>query len=339
MSAGMTAPTQTPTMTQIPVVDLAASFDSAAGFRACAQAIAQACADTGFFGVVGHRVPAAVIADALAAARGFFALPVAEKLRVRRERPELNRAYIGFGSETLARLAGKETPPDFKEVFTVGPEAYPEDAYHTCAAARPHWGPNRWPEAPAAFRPRALAYWDAMQALKLHLTRLFAQVLGVDADYFPSRMKHSPDQLRLIHYPPYTQPWEPGQLRAGEHTDLSLLTIVYSDNNTIGGLEVRNRSGGWVAAPDFDGFMVNLGDTMMRWCNDRWKSTPHRVVNPPPAAGGSAERMSLAFFAIPDYDTRIECLPSCTDAEHPPLYPPVTMGEYRAARFARTANA
>jgi isopenicillin N synthase-like dioxygenase len=78
---------------------------------------------------------------------------------------------------------------------------------------------------------------------------------------------------------------------------------------------------------------------MMRWCNDRWKSTPHRVVNPPPAAGGSADRISLAFFAIPDYDTTIECLPSCSDATHPPLYPPVTMGEYRAARFARTANA
>lgn len=327
-------------MTEIPVVDLSQSFGSQEGFDACAKAVAVACEDTGFFGIVGHAVPPQVIAGALAAARGFFSLPLAEKLRVERERPELNRAYITFGTETLARLAGNETPPDYKEVFTVGPEMYAEeDAYYTCEAARPHWGPNRWPQAPGGFKPQVLAYWNAMQGLKRHLTHLFAHVLSIPRDYFPARMEKSPDQLRLIHYPPYEQAWQPGQLRAGEHTDLGLLTIVYSDNNTIGGLEVRNKDGGWVAAPDFEGFMVNLGDTMMRWCNDRWKSTPHRVVNPPPAAGADSDRISLAFFAIPDYDTTISCLPSCTDSEHPPLYPSVTMGEYRAARFARTANA
>jgi isopenicillin N synthase-like dioxygenase len=150
-------------------------------------------------------------------------------------------------------------------------------------------------------------------------------------------MVRSPDQLRLIHYPAPAAPCEPGQLRAGEHTDLGFLTVVHSDNNALGGLEVRERGGGWVAAPDFDGFMVNIGDALMRWSNDRWKSTPHRVVNPPPGATGS-ERMSLAFFAIPDYDSMIECLPSCKAGADTPRYPPVTMGEYRAARFASTAN-
>jgi len=326
-------------MTEIPVVDLSRSFESQAGFDVCAKAIARACEDTGFFGVLGHAVPPPVIAGALSAARAFFALPMEEKMKVQRERPELNRAYITFGTETLARLAGNETPPDFKEVYTVGPDVYPRDDYHTCAEALPHWGPNRWPAAPDHFKPQVLAYWGEMQRLKIHLTHLFAHVLGIGREYFPSRMTKSPDQLRLIHYPPYARAWEPGQLRAGEHTDLGLLTIVYSDNNTIGGLEVRNRNGGWVAAPDFDGFMVNLGDTMMRWCNDRWKSTPHRVVNPAPVANAGSDRISLAFFAIPDYDTTIECLPSCVDETHPALYPPVTMGEYRAARFARTANA
>jgi isopenicillin N synthase-like dioxygenase len=325
-------------MKAIPVVDLSDSFKDAEGFNACARAIAEACEDTGFFGIVGHGVPKDVIDGALGAARAFFERPLEEKLLVKRERAELNRAYITFGTETLARLAGNETPPDFKEVFTVGPDDYVEDEYHTCEAARPHWGPNQWPANPAGFRPRVLAYWDEMQRIKRHLTRLFAHVLGIPGDYFPERMTRSPDQFRLIHYPPYQQAWEPGQLRAGAHTDLGLLTIVYSDNNTIGGLEVRNRDGSWVAAPDFDGFMVNIGDTMMRWCNDRWKSTPHRVVNPPPTAGAASDRISLAFFAIPDYDTTIECLPSCTDAAHPPLYEPITMGEYRAARFRSTAN-
>jgi isopenicillin N synthase-like dioxygenase len=325
-------------MNAIPIIRLAQSLKGPAEFDACARAIAASCERSGFFGIEDHGVPRAIIERTLAAARGFFAQPIERKHLVRRERPELNRAYIGFGAETLARLAGRETPPDAKEVYTVGPEGYPEDEYHTCAAARPHWGPNRWPAEPAGFRADVLAYWEQMQVLKLRLTHLFAHVLGVDENYFPSRMARSPDQLRLIHYPALTQACEPGQLRAGEHTDLGFLTVVYSDNNALGGLEVRDRGGDWIAAPNFEGFMVNIGDTLMRWCNNRWKSTPHRVVNPPITLAGS-DRISLAFFAIPDYDTTIACLPSCIDSAHPPLYPPVTMGEYRAQRFANTANA
>ena len=325
-------------MSGIPIISLSQSLESTAGFDRCARAIAAACERNGFFSVRDHGIPSAVIDGALVAARSFFALPMAQKLEVRRERPELNRAYIAFGTETLARLGGRETPPDAKEVYTVGPEGYPEDDYHTCAAARPHWGPNRWPSRPEGFRAAVLAYWEAMQAFKRQLTGLFARTLDVPPEYFSERTRRSPDQLRLIHYPAPARPAEPGQLRAGEHTDLGLLTIVYSDNNTRGGLEVRDRGGAWVAAPDFDGFMVNIGDTMMRWCNDRWTSTPHRVVNPAATDAGS-DRISLAFFAIPDYDTVIECLPSCVDATRPARYPPITMGEYRAARFARTANA
>ena len=318
----------------IPIVDLADPDTDALVRR-----IADACTDTGFFGVCGHGVPAATTAAALRAARAFFALPEAQKARVRRPRPELNRGYIAPGTETLARLAGRETPPDHKEVFTVGSERFsPHDPYYTCEAARPHWGPNPWPGEPPGFRDAVLAYWDAMQDLTGRLMALFCRALALPPGYFAERSARAPSQLRLIHYPPYHGPWEPCQLRAGEHTDLSLLTIVYSDNNAIGGLEVRNRDGEWVRAPDFDGFMVNLGDTMMRWCNDRWQSTPHRVANPPPDGAPRSDRLSLAYFHIPDYDTLIECVPSCVSESHPPRYAPITMGEYRAARFARTAN-
>lgn len=319
----------------IPIVDLSEPDADRLTHR-----IVEACTDTGFFGVVGHGVPKADIDGALQAARAFFALPLDEKLRVRRPRPELNRGYIATGTETLARLAGRETPPDHKEVFTVGSEHCPQDdPYYTCEAALPHWGPNPWPVRPAGFRERVLAYQAGMQALTDRLMAIFCRALELPSRYFADRSTRAPSQLRLIHYPPYRGPWAPGQLRAGEHTDLSLLTIVHSDNNAIGGLEVRNRDGEWVAAPDFDGFMVNLGDTMMRWCNDRWKSTPHRVANPPHAGAQGSERMSLAYFHIPDYDTLIECVPSCVGPDRPARYAPITMGDYRASRFARTANA
>ena len=319
----------------LPIVDLSEPETAALSRR-----IAAACTDTGFFGICGHGVPDATIEGAMSAARAFFAMPVDSKLRVRRPRPELNRGYIAAGTETLARLAGRETPPDHKEVFTVGSERFSaDDPYFTCEDARPHWGPNPWPQAPDGFRDAVLAYWDAMQDLTGRLMALFCRALALPPGYFAERSTRAPSQLRLIHYPPYDGPWAPGQLRAGEHTDLGLLTIVRSDNNAIGGLEVRHRDGHWVRAPDFDGFMVNLGDVMMRWSNDRWKSTPHRVANPPPDGSPRSDRISLAYFHIPDYDTVIECLPSCIDEDRPARYAPITMGAYRAQRFARTANA
>ena len=228
------------------------------------------------------------------------------------------------------------TPPDAKEIITFGPDTFPDTAYFTCEAAAPHWIANLWPTNLPGFRDDILAYWHEMQQLARRLTRLCAIALNLAPDFFEQHTDRDPSQLRLIHYPPMDAPPQPGQLRAGVHTDLNLITIVYS-NNTVGGLEVRGRDGEWIAAPHFEGFMVNIGDTMMRWCNDHWKSTPHRVANPPPNAGATSDRIALAFFFIANYDALIECVPACTGPDNPPRYAPITVGEYRAARFAKTA--
>jgi isopenicillin N synthase-like dioxygenase len=316
----------------IPLIDLAVPDGEAAA------RMAAACEVHGFFGVVNHGVPQAHLLDSVAAARRFFALPDAAKAAVARPRPGVNRGYIAPGTEVLARLAGNEAPPDVKEILTFGPDDFPDTDYFNCPDAAPHWVRNLWPQQDLpGFREDVLAYWGDMQTLSRRLTRLCAIALGIAPDFFEPRTDHDPSQLRLIHYPPQERTPLPGQLRAGVHTDLNLLTIVYSDN-TIGGLEVQGRDGTWIAAPRFEGFMVNIGDTMMRWCNDRWKSTPHRVANPPVAAGSASDRISLAFFFIANYDALIECVPSCCGPDNPPRYAPITVGEYRAARFARTAN-
>ena len=62
--------------------------------------------------------------------------------------------------------------------------------------------------------------------------------------------------------------------------------------------------------------VVNLGDMMGRWTNDRWKST-------------------VGFFLHPNYDARVECLPTCADAEHPPRYAPILAGEHMLAKLER----
>jgi isopenicillin N synthase-like dioxygenase len=325
-------------MASIPIIDLSDCDRDGASFAQTARRIADACETIGFFGLTGHGVAAERIAATERIAERFFALPLDRKMAVLRPRPGINRAYIPYGTETLARLAGNETPPDYKEVYAMGLEGYPDEPYFNCDAALPHFARNRWPvELPEM--PGVLgAYWDDMQRLARRVMSLSAHALSLPPDYFDLRARRDPSQLRLIHYPPYRGPWESGQLRAGVHTDLGLLSIVHSRNNRIGGLEVQDRGGAWLAVPEFDGFVVNIGDSLMRWCNDRWRSTPHRVANPPPEAGEASARTSLVFFFIADYDSVIAPIASCVDAAHPPKYPPVTVGEYRAARFARTAG-
>ena len=77
-----------------------------------------------------------------------------------------------------------------------------------------------------------------------------------------------------------------------------------------------------------DAFVVNLGDLMAEWTNDRWVSTLHRVVNPSRAAGAAARRLSMAFFHQPNYDAVIQCLPTCADAGAAAALRTTTSGEH-----------
>ncbi len=315
-------------------MDLVPTIDLTRPDAECAAAIGEACARIGFYAVVGHGIPAAEIGAVHAAARAFFDLPMAEKRRVARPRPEQNRGFIAKGDETLARLAGQASPPDDKEVFTIGPIDTGAGPYYTRAAAYPHFAPNLWPEKPAALRPAMERYWRSATALAERLLSLSARALDLPPGYFAPLVDKQISMLRLIDYPAQTGDLAPGQLRAGEHTDLNMLTLVTA-TTAEGGIEVRRRDGAWVHVPYRPGAIsINIGDVLMRWTNDRWVSTPHRVANAP----GGPRRQTLAFFFQANYDAELACLPSCVSAANPARYAPTTIGEYRARRFARTAG-
>jgi len=136
--------------TDFPVIDLEALCGpqvSAVAQLDIARQVASACEEIGFFALTGHGVPRTVIADLVAQSYTFFDLPQAEKLVVRRPRPEQNRGYIAPGEERLARLRGDETPPDLKELYTIGPFDLPDEPYFTGPAAYPSFAPNLWPYA------------------------------------------------------------------------------------------------------------------------------------------------------------------------------------------------
>jgi len=124
-----------------------------------------------------------------------------------------------------------------------------------------------------------------------------------------------------------------GQFRIYPHVDFSTLTILYQDDSP-GGLQVHKRGAGWVDVPAIPGtYVVNLGDLMGRWTNDKWVATPHRVVNPP-RDQAMTRRISLPFFHNPNHDALIESISSCVTADRPAKYLPIEAGEWTAARRA-----
>ena len=324
----------------VPLIDVSPLLEpgSSDKAKAAAKQLGEACEGIGFFAVTGHGVPRRAIAELSQQAYAFFDLPFDEKMEIKRPKPEQNRGYIATGDETLARLGGRDTPPDVKELFAIGPPDVPMDAYHTAAGAYPSFAANLWPKHPPGLEPATKAYWHLVQRLAGGIAKGFALALDLPPDYFASRIDRNTSQLRMMHYPVPTKPPEPGQLRAGEHTDLGMMTILTADNDR-GGLQVKRRDGGWADVPLFeDAFTVNIGDLMMRWSNDRWVSTPHRVVNPPEATAERSRRLSIGYFFIPNYDTMIECLPNCRTGDEQPKYEPLTVHDYRTKRFARTAG-
>jgi isopenicillin N synthase-like dioxygenase len=322
-------------MAEVPVIDLtpARGGDRAERERV-ARAIDAACREIGFFAIGGHGVADRTVDDLRRAAHAFFGLPPAEKLAARHPVAGTNRGYHPVGGEALSKANDAAAPPDLKEFFHVGPVDAGDNSYYTSPEGRQHFVPNVWPARPAGFEAAATAHYRAMDRLVAFLMRLAALALGVDETFFDDKVDRSIGTMRLNYYP--AQPGAPaaGQLRASAHTDYGGFTIL-SGEDVPGGLQVRTRDGRWIdVATSPSQFVVNIGDLLMRWTNDRWLSNLHRVVNPP-LEGPSRARLSIAFFNHPNYDALIECLPTQGVARHPP----VRSGEYRDLKYAKTGLA
>jgi isopenicillin N synthase-like dioxygenase len=313
----------------VPVVDL--SDDAAL----VARSIDAACRNVGFFQIVGHGFDPAVEAAVWDAAGGFFDLPLADKLAV--AIPD-GDAY-GYGPFLIERLAaslGDDTPPDLKETFSVGP-FHVAPAGLDDPAATFVFSPNRWPVSFPALEPACRAYYDAMVELVARLMGVMALGLGLPRDFFDPDIDEHTSALRLLHYPDLTdRVIEPGQLRAGAHSDYGTVTLVRQDD-APGGLQVRDVDGCWHDVAAVEGaFVVNVGDALERWTNDRWRSTVHRVVVPPDHAGRNCDRRSIAFFHNANWDARIECIPTCLGPGEEPRYEPVGAGRHLMDKFRST---
>ena len=296
----------------ISVLDWRRFADNPQGFAADLGAAARG---PGFFVLAHHDIAPALVTDTFAAADRFFALAPEKKDAVSIARSDSNRGYAGQGTEALDETSGAK---DRKEAFNVGLELASDDP----RMGEPFRGENLWPDL-AGFRETTLAYFHAAHAQGVALHRAVALDLGLDPHHFDADLDAPMATLRLLNYPASD---EARSIGAGAHTDYGSLTLLMTDG--VGGLQVRTRgSDDWTDVPRVDGaLVVNIGDCLMRWTNDIYVSTPHRVVAPP------AARRSIAFFLDPNPDALVEALPGTGE----PKYEPVRASDYLASRLAAT---
>lgn len=291
--------------------------------------------DVGFFTVVGHGVPDSLRRAYFEAMRTFFALPVADKEAISIGRSTCHRGYVGVGAESLdGAIGGDEdaigtaSAGDLKESLDTGIEHPPD--HPEVVAGTPLFGPNQLPDIPG-FRDVLDAYRSAATETVRRVQRVLALGLGLPPQFFEDLPGENMYHLRLVRYPALPdRPTEPGRWGCGAHTDYGSVTVLATDGTA--GLQVRRRDGVWIDVdPPADRFVVNLGDLMTIWTNDRWMSNPHRVVNPL-----GADRYSSALFVEPDFHARVETLPSCRSADGSSRHAPVTVGPYLLSRFDGT---
>lgn len=302
---------------EIPMVDIAPLVDGSNPAKV-AREIGHICEHIGFLYVTNHGVPRSLIDDAYGLSRSFFARPFEEKntLNIRHSGPTL-RGYI----PTYGENVDPEKSRDFKECFDLG--QHEEEI-------SPFFGPNPMPDEPSGFKQVFETYHAEMLALSRKLVSAIALSLDLPADYFARLQRRPITVQRLLHYPSQDGEVRENEIGIGAHTDYGFLTILSQDDN--GGLQVRNREGHWISAPPIeDTFVVNIGDLVQTFTNDRYVSTLHRVVNTT-----GAGRYSLPFFIDLDYDAVVDVLPNCTSEDNPPRYSPYTSGAHKYRRYVNS---
>lgn len=182
-------------------------------------------------------------------------------------------------------------------------------------------GLNQWPGDLPGFRARALEYMQTLEALCRRLVLLYALALDLPADFFEACFAKPHMILRMSRYPVIDGEDETVASLV-PHTDSGFMTLL--PPNPVPGLSILLPSGRWIEAPGVEGaYVVNGGDILHHWTNERFLSTPHRVRN----LSGQV-RYAIPFFCDPDHDTDIECLPTCRSGDNPAKYPSIRFGDY-----------
>ncbi|KAG6189872.1 hypothetical protein E4U36_004227 [Claviceps purpurea] len=305
--------------------------------QSTAQEILHGFQTAGFIYLKNHPIPAHVLQRIFIRSATFFALDDETKLRLQWTTPEANRGYSSPGREKASQLVDvsevskiRTQAPDLKESLEIGRDTRPEF-------------PNHWPDegdnvSLRGFRKDMVDFFRTCQALHVDVMRAIALGMGLEQDFFDQFINASDNNLRLLHYPGVKAKvfkLNPGQTRAGEHSDYGSITLLFQDSQ--GGLQVKSPTGDFVDATPIEGtIVVNAGDLLARWSNDTIRSTIHRVVEPPSQDDEHPARYSIAYFCNANLDSFIETLPGTYATEQDKKYKGVKSGEYIVQRLRTT---
>lgn len=322
---------------RIPVIDFSKfrRSTSITEKQETANEIVTAFEQVGFIYLSRHGIDDATVANAFKQSAEFFKLPMDVKAKLAWEDPRSNRGYVMPGRERVTQSADpaeiarlRALAPDSKESMEIGRDW---DAT---------WS-NRWPNAKDAphFKQTFLSFFQTCHELHAEVMSSIAMGLGLNERFFDKLIHEQYHNLRLLSYPPISRDalLKDGQARAGAHSDYGSLTLLFQDQ--VGGLEVQNpHTKQFQPATPIPGtIVINVGDLLARWSNDRLRSTLHRVVAPPIGTGPmTPARQSIAFFCNPNGGAEISCLPNCEGARGERKYPTVQTEEYIVGRLKAT---
>ena len=304
---------------KIPVIDVkplrAGTLENA---HSVALEIRQAAEEIGFFYIRNHGVPESVIKKSYSAAKDFFNLPKVVKNNVK-----INSNHHGYLCIGEAKMEQAESV-DLKESFVWGLDL--PDEHPSVTMENPFLGRNQWPVEIPEFKKSVYPFFEAGLQCGLDMMRAFALGMGLPEDSFLKATDEPIARSSIIHYPPQSEDLGEEQFGVAPHTDYGCLTLLWQDQ--VGGLEVQNREGEWVTAHPIDNtLVVNVGDLLMRWTNEGFISTPHRVVN-----RKGQERYSMVIAWDPNFDTIVDPSIVCQNGALP-LYSPLSCGDYVLSRF------
>ena len=302
----------------IPVIDIGPLRDGSDPIGV-AKALHRASQDVGFIYVSNHGIPDHLITSAREAAFSFFRQPLESKVEV-----AVSGKHRGFLAQGGAKMQ-TDAKADLKESFIFGFE----DENGVTLEDHPLRGANRWPRAMPVLRNRAMAYFDAAHEVAHHMMRGFALGLDREEDFFLKNTGAPMSRASFVYYPSQDASMGPDQFGVAPHTDFGVLTVLCQDD--VGGLQVQDAKGDWVAALPIEGtLVVNVGDLLARWTNDAYRSTPHRVVN-----SSGVERLSLVLAYDPSPNTLIDPRQLFGDDVRT-AYKRITCGDYLVKRFAKS---
>jgi isopenicillin N synthase-like dioxygenase len=275
----------------------------------------------GFVSIVNHGVDDELIRRSYADAERLFALPRATKEQYVIPNGGGQRGYTPFGQEH----AKNRKVGDLKEFWHVGRDLPPGHARKSV------YGENVWPTELATFKQNTLALFDALDGAAAVMLQALAEYFNLPRTSFSDMARDGNSVLRIIHYPPLRDMFIPGAVRAAEHEDINLITLLCE--STASGLEIFTRQKEWLAIDSVKGqIVVDSGDMLSRLSNEVIPSTTHRVVNPK-SSDDDTVRYSMPFFVHPFPDCSLAIPDAFVSAERPRKFADITADEFLRQRL------